>query len=419
MTQIRSASYVVLGDDSTPLMLWDGDTLNFMVAIDVGDSGIVDTTYLATVSGDIITQVNQDISDLIGTAPAVLDTLGELSDAIGDDPNFITTMASGLAACVSDSDMVTISGDIVAQIPTDFYTQAEVTTISGDIVAQFPTDFYSQAEVTTISGDIVAQIPDVSDFITDGEVATISGDIVGQIPSLAGYATTVDLTTASGDIVAQIPVDYIDSSEMTTISGDIVGQIPSLAGYATDAEVSTISGDIMAQVLKKDGSVALTGDLLPATSGVINLGSAAMPFGDIFTVSGTIYMDGQEALSMSAGVVSVGGVAITSLGGVSIVTAAYTGDGSTSKAITGLGGQPTRLELYCSDDASNFDSAGNVTKFLWFSGMATTNMLSVELGTQLTGRLVAIGADGFTISDNGDDSPPNQNGKKCKYLAWI
>jgi hypothetical protein len=191
MTQIRSASYVVLGDDSTPLMLWDGDTLNFMVAIDVGDSGIVDTTALATVSGDIITQVNQDISDLIGTAPAVLDTLGELSDAIGDDPNFITTVTSGLTVHKSSSDHD-------------------------------------------------------GRYYTEGEVNSISGAIVGQIPSLAGYATTIELTTTSGDIVNQIPTDYVSDSEMTTVSGDIVDQIPT--DYISDSEMTTISGDIIAAV---------------------------------------------------------------------------------------------------------------------------------------------------------------------------
>lgn len=40
---------------------------------------------------------DQEISDLIGTAPGLLDTLGELSDALADDPNFATTITTALS----------------------------------------------------------------------------------------------------------------------------------------------------------------------------------------------------------------------------------------------------------------------------------------------------------------------------------
>jgi hypothetical protein len=41
--------------------------------------------------------VRTEISNLVDSAPAVLDTLNELAAALGDDPNFATTVASGLA----------------------------------------------------------------------------------------------------------------------------------------------------------------------------------------------------------------------------------------------------------------------------------------------------------------------------------
>ena len=42
--------------------------------------------------------IDQAIADLVDTAPATLDTLNELSFALGDDPNFATTVTNQIAA---------------------------------------------------------------------------------------------------------------------------------------------------------------------------------------------------------------------------------------------------------------------------------------------------------------------------------
>lgn len=47
--------------------------------------------------------VDAAISVLIGTAPGVLDTLGEISDAINDDANLYTTLVTAIAAAVNDT----------------------------------------------------------------------------------------------------------------------------------------------------------------------------------------------------------------------------------------------------------------------------------------------------------------------------
>ena len=43
------------------------------------------------------TTVDSKISNLVASAPAVLDTLKELSDALASDPNFATTVATSVA----------------------------------------------------------------------------------------------------------------------------------------------------------------------------------------------------------------------------------------------------------------------------------------------------------------------------------
>jgi hypothetical protein len=71
----------------------------------------------------------------------------------------------------------------------------------------------TEEQLITTSGDIVAQIVE-SGGITEEQLTTTSGDIVAQIPSLAGYATTAYVTTVSGDIVAQIGDSSFSSNDL-------------------------------------------------------------------------------------------------------------------------------------------------------------------------------------------------------------
>lgn len=53
--------------------------------------------------------VNAIIETVIGTAPEALDTLKELADALGNDPNFAATITEELAKKVNASDLVAIT----------------------------------------------------------------------------------------------------------------------------------------------------------------------------------------------------------------------------------------------------------------------------------------------------------------------
>ena len=57
-----------------------------------GVAGIIPSSTFATPA-----QVSTAISNLVNSSPAVLDTLGELATALGNDPNFATTITNSLA----------------------------------------------------------------------------------------------------------------------------------------------------------------------------------------------------------------------------------------------------------------------------------------------------------------------------------
>lgn len=71
------------------------------------------TTQLATTA-----YVRTEISNLVNSAPSALDTLKELSDALGADPNFATTMTNSLALKAPINNAVFTGTTTVAADPT-------------------------------------------------------------------------------------------------------------------------------------------------------------------------------------------------------------------------------------------------------------------------------------------------------------
>jgi len=88
---------------------------------------IDELAHLSGVSSNIQTQFNL----LKGDAPAALDTIAELADAIGDNANFVTTVNTDIAAKVGKTGDETISGIKTIQGSLNFDTNG---TISGDVI---------------------------------------------------------------------------------------------------------------------------------------------------------------------------------------------------------------------------------------------------------------------------------------------
>lgn len=76
-----------------------------------------DSTYFAPQATTYTkTEVDNAIANLVGAAPAALDTLNELAAALGDDPNFATTVTNDIAAKL-DSSAYT-AADVLAKLIT-------------------------------------------------------------------------------------------------------------------------------------------------------------------------------------------------------------------------------------------------------------------------------------------------------------
>ena len=83
----------------------DVDALESGLAQEILDRQSGDSSTLSSAQA----YADQKIADLVNSAPAVLDTLKELSDALGGDANFATTVTNSIAAVQGEVDAVEVS----------------------------------------------------------------------------------------------------------------------------------------------------------------------------------------------------------------------------------------------------------------------------------------------------------------------
>jgi hypothetical protein len=185
----------------------------------------------ARVAGDAATlssaqsYADQKIADLVNSAPAVLDTLKELSDAIGGDQNFAATVAGQI-------------GDVAADLAAEeTRALAAEASLASDIAAE-----QARAEAAE-----ALKLPKAGGTMT-GELVMDSADLKVKNPS--------------GQVVA-----HFDASESSAIFG-----------YASP---DTLSTEMVGGAIKVEAGVNLGGAQTFIGAGFINVqesnGSAAIP----------------------------------------------------------------------------------------------------------------------------------------------
>ena len=103
---------------------------------------------------------------------------------------------------------------------------------------------------------------------------------------------------------------------------------------------------------------------------------------------------------------------------VVLVIGTYTGDGTESHAITGLGGKPKYLQIWChpsvQETSPKFEKIDhNWGVYSFYHAPETGNHWMLSAG------IISLDDDGFTVSDAGTDSVPNKNGEVYDFKAII
>jgi hypothetical protein len=102
-----------------------------------------------------------------------------------------------------------------------------------------------------------------------------------------------------------------------------------------------------------------------------------------------------------------------------IATGTYTGDGTTSHSITGLGFQPKYVRIWESKTSDNTQlNLGEVTPEI-NSDVTDAIIQNNSSGESYIrgGRFISMDDDGFTVSDEGGDQHPNANGQDYNFMA--
>ena len=217
-------------------------------------SGKIEFVGSTVDSGEISSEVEAKLANLVDSAPETLDTLSELAAALGDDPNFATTVANqiGTKANSSDLSLVATSGSYsdLSGKPTkvsDFTNDSAF--ISGYTVTQEDVTGHQSAITITES-----QISDFGDYLVASDIAgkTNFSDLSavatsGAYSDLSGTPTKVsdftndvqyitDYTVTQEDVTGHQESIIITESQISDLKSYLVDS--DLTGYATEAYVN-------------------------------------------------------------------------------------------------------------------------------------------------------------------------------------
>jgi hypothetical protein len=162
--------------------------------------------------------VDTSIANLVDAAPETLDTLNELAAALGDDPNFATTVTNELATKLPLAGG-TMSGNIV--MGSNKVTSTATPTVNDDLTRKGYVD-----------GQIATRLP-----LAGG---TMSGEIAMGTSKITGLGDP----TANQDAATKVYVDNADALKLSLTGGTMTGNIVMGANKVTSTATPTADDDL-------------------------------------------------------------------------------------------------------------------------------------------------------------------------------
>ncbi len=226
----------------------------------------VDTAIASVPGADLTgyatqTYVNTQISNLVDAAPTALNTLNELASALGDDPNFATSIATTIGSKLSTSDFNTTAN-------TWFGTQASTTSL-----AEGTNLYYTVARANTaINARVTKSFVDALGVVASTVTASAQPSIT-SVGTLTGL-TVSGLITATGSGIKT--GNIIDSGGTTAITTKYNNENGSVGITANLSAGGNITGSyILGNGSQLTGMYSNTNvaNYLPTYTGVVTAGS--------------------------------------------------------------------------------------------------------------------------------------------------
>ncbi len=245
------------------------------------------TTRIATTA-----YVDAQVATVVDSAPAALNTLNELADALGDDANYATTTATSIGTKLpkAGGEMtgnITMSGtetvdgrdlsvdgaklDLIEASAKDDQTAAEIRTLVGSAT---DSNVYDDAAVTKLSGiEASADVTDatnvnaagalmLSDTTTSGlgivvDEDNMASDSATKVPTQQSVKAYVDAEVAAKDALSELSGTLDDITDGTTYKRMSATEQTKLSNIETSADVTDATNVAAAgAVMESDTTIA-------------------------------------------------------------------------------------------------------------------------------------------------------------------
>ena len=303
--------------------------------------------------------VTTAISDLVGSANSALDTLNEIATALGNDPNFATTITTELGKKVN-----TINSKL-----TGIIDLSDVTAITG---ASGIRGFLTLGNVTNESKTTMFSSPDFTGIPTAPTAAT--GTNTTQLATTE--FTTAAITKFNTDVLSlKAPLANPTFTGTVAMPASVTGltaTMVNLGNVDNESKATMFTNPVFA------GITTVKGNILPDIDISYDIGSPTKRFKSIYLSNNTIYLD-SFAISVSGS----GSLTITdtSLQPNTTVTLATTAgvDSAISTAIANPINLP-KAALFTSPSLTGNVSFSSATSVVGL----TANMIGLEKVPNLT-----------------------------------
>ena len=238
------------------------------------DNLIGDGTVDGTSGNTVKDRIDTAVSDLVGGAPELLDTLNELAAAIADDENFATTIASDIATGVTNANAYTDARETA--ITTAYQSYAD--TAEADAIATAAADATSKANTAESNANTFTT--NSIDALDTDDIEEGSSNLyftnqraVDALEAVVPNFTEVDINSVAKQVAATASLS--DTSQTAVYSFDSTAyrsaKFVVKAAYSTHSEVSEVI-----VTLDTSDNIAITEYAVVGTNGSLGTITAGM-----------------------------------------------------------------------------------------------------------------------------------------------
>jgi len=224
--------------------------------------------------------ISSEVASLVDSAPTTLNTLNELAAALGDNPNFATTLTTNLGQKLGGTASITLSGDVSGSGSFSANAVTITTTVADDShnhiignVDGLQSALNTKMSVANTIALANARLGKSASVTLTGAV-TGTGSFSGNSVSITTTATSDPTITLAGDLTGSVTLTNLGNGTLTaTVVDDshnhIIGNVDGLQA-ALDAKLSTsgkaadsnlLDGIDSGSFLRSDANDTCSGDI--------------------------------------------------------------------------------------------------------------------------------------------------------------